>query len=111
MTGWRNEVCLTGCLLERDELRYTPAGLPVVNFTLVHASHKMEAGLTRRVQCEVQALAIGPTSRLIAAARLNSEMTVTGFLAARSAKSKKPVLHVTEIEFAEGADHGIQTQT
>jgi hypothetical protein len=34
---------------------------------------------------------------------------VTGFLAARSAKSRTTVLHVKEIEFQEGNENGIQT--
>jgi primosomal replication protein N len=106
----RNEVCLSGTLVARDELRFTPAGVPVLEFRIRHASRQTEAGLARQVECELGAVALGPAGRLIAAAPFGIGMTVTGFLAARSARSRTPVLHVSTIEFVEGTNDGIQIQ-
>jgi primosomal replication protein N len=39
---------------------------------------------------------------LLAGTRLNAALKVQGFVAARSRRSKKLVLHVTHIEFVEG---------
>ena len=64
----------------------------------------------RRVECEIQAVALGNPARLLAAAKLGDSVAVTGFLAAKSLKSQAPVLHVIEIEFKEGNENGIQTQ-
>ena len=61
-----------------------------------------EAGRPRRVQAEIGAIAFETQARFIAAATLNSKMKLQGFLAARSKRSKKLVLHVTNIEFIEG---------
>ena len=33
---------------------------------------------------------------------------ITGFIAARSLRSRAPVLHIDTIEFLEGTNHGIQ---
>lgn len=93
---------LSGNLIELDALRHTPAGIPVVNFRLSHASEQIEAGHVRSVQCEVAGLAFDREARLMAAARLGMQVKVTGFLAGKSRDSKQLILHATNIEFVEG---------
>jgi primosomal replication protein N len=56
----------------------------------------------RKVAVEIEALAFEAQARLIAGAALGRALRARGFLCAKSARSKKPVLHVTQIEFAEG---------
>jgi primosomal replication protein N len=97
-----NQLVLSGKLIELDALRYTPAGIPVVNFRLSHASEQIEAGAKRAVQCEVAGLAFEREARLMAAARPGMQVKVTGFLAGKSRDSKQLVLHATNIEFVEG---------
>lgn len=96
-----NHTELAGRLLERGILRYTPAGVPVIEFRVVHASEQMEAGTARNVECELACVALGPTALLLKEASPGTEFTVSGFLAAKSLKQMMPVLHVTMIEFAE----------
>ena len=93
---------LSGKLVELDALRYTPAGIPVVNFRLSHTSEQIEAGAARAVQCEVAGMAFEREARLIAAATPGMQVKVTGFMAGRSSGSKQLVLHATNIEFVEG---------
>ena len=93
---------LSGNLIELDALRHTPAGIPVVNFRLSHASEQIEAGHARAVQCEVAGLAFDREARLMAAAKLGMQVKITGFLAGKSRDSKQLVLHATNIEFVEG---------
>ena len=93
---------LSGNLIELDALRHTPAGIPVVNFRLSHASEQIEAGATRAAQCEVAGVAFERDARLMAAAKLGMQVKVTGFLASKSRDSKQLVLHATNIEFVEG---------
>ena len=93
---------LSGKLIELDALRHTPAGIPVVNFRLSHASEQIEAGHARSVQCEVAGLAFNREACLMAAAKLGMQVTVTGFLAGKNRDSKQLVLHATNIEFVEG---------
>ncbi len=83
-------------------LRYTPAGVPAVEFKLRHESEQDEAGGVRRVEAEIGGIAFEAQARLLAAAKLNTELRLRGFLGAKSKRSKKLVLHVTNVEFVEG---------
>jgi primosomal replication protein N len=89
--------------VELGALRFTPSGMPAVEFKLAHESEQDEAGRRRQVQAELGAIAFDAQARLMAQAKLNSQVTVQGFLAAKSKRSRKLVLHVTNIEFVEGA--------
>ena len=73
-----------------------------MEFKLRHASQVEEAGASRAVDAEIGAIAFDTQARLLAGAKLNSELKLAGFLAAKSKRSKKLVLHVTQIEFVEG---------
>lgn len=88
-------------------MRHTPAGIPVLEFCLVHESVQIEAGIERRVHCEMYCLAIGSQAQLLATVKLGQELKVSGFLAARSLKRRTPILHVNLIEFMEGNENGI----
>ncbi len=99
----RNRVELSGRLLERGALRHTPAGLAALEFKLGHESEQAEAGTKRKVQAEIGAIAFEANARLIAGRPLGSEVKVQGFLSTKSKRSKKLTLHVTNVEFVEGA--------
>lgn len=105
-----NRVELSGRLLERGILRYTPAGLPAIEFQLTHESEQIEAEKPRKVECEMACLALGSTALLLKDAATGDRLVLVGFIAARSVKSRSPVLHVTNIEFVEGNENGFQTE-
>jgi primosomal replication protein N len=85
-------------------LRHTPAGIPAVEFKIRHESELEEAGSKRKVEAEINAIAFAAQARLLAAqAKLGAKARFHGFLSAKSKRSKKLVLHVTQIEFSEGA--------
>jgi primosomal replication protein N len=94
-----NRVTVSGRLIELDALRHTPAGVPVMKFRLQHDSTQTEAGAVRKVSCEIAAVAFEREATLLAAARLGSDLKVTGFLAAKSRTSRSVVLHATGVEF------------
>jgi len=54
------------------------------------------------VSAELSAVAFEAQARLIAARPLGSGLKLEGFLAARTRRSKRLVLHVTHMEFIEG---------
>ena len=97
-----NRVTVAGRLIELDALRYTPAGVPMLKFRLQHDSVQTEAGGERKVSFEIAAVAFEREARLLASAKLGSSVKVNGFLAARSRSSRAPLLHATQVEFAEG---------
>jgi len=96
-----NRTELTGALQERGRLRYTPAGIPVIEFRIAHASEQTEADVARRVECEIACVALGAPALLLKEVAPGSGLRVAGFLACRSLGQKTPVLHATRIEFAE----------
>ena len=79
-----------------EPLRYTPAGIPLLSFVLQHASEQIEAGLKRKVECEVNAVALGDLAS--SHIQLGSSVKVKGFLAKRSAKSTQLVLHIEQLQ-------------
>lgn len=87
-------------------MRYTPAGIPVSEGRLQHASTQTESGAERKVELEIPVLALGESSRWLEAAPLGGVVQVTGFLAAKSRNSRMPVLHVNTLEFLEGNQNG-----
>ena len=89
-------------ITELKALRYTPAGVPVVEFRLKHESERAEAGATRKVDAEIEAVAFEAQARLLAAGPMGRRLKAEGFLCAKNRRSRKPVLHVTNIEFIEG---------
>ena len=86
---------LSGVVISLEPIRYTPAGIPVLSFLLQHASEQTEAGLKRKVECEVNAVALGDLAS--SNIQLGSSVKVKGFLAKRSAKSTQLVLHIQQL--------------
>ncbi|HEX7053349.1 MAG TPA: primosomal replication protein N [Burkholderiales bacterium] len=97
-----NRLELSGRLLELGPLRHTPAGLAAIDFKVVHESEQDEAGGRRKVSAELAAVAFEAHARLLAARPLGSALRLEGFLAARSRRSRRLVLHVTNMQFVEG---------
>lgn len=91
-----NKLAISGQVTQLEPLRYTPAGLPLLSFVISHVSEDVEAGLKRKVECELNAVAMGDlaTSNI----QLGTKLNVLGFLAKRSAKSTQLVLHIKNVE-------------
>jgi len=91
-----NRLVLSATLVERGAVRYTPAGLPVIDCRLQHASTVTEDGQPRQISVEVKALAIGAITRPLAALALGDAGLYAGFLA--SARNGRGWLfHITEL--------------
>jgi len=89
-------------IVEVSALRRTPAGIPVVSCVLAHESQQIEAGIEREVKLELPAMAIGELAQTLSAAALGAKVSVAGFMAAKSARNRSSILHLTIIEFMEG---------
>jgi primosomal replication protein N len=97
-----NQLEVTASILERDVLRYTPAGVPVVSATLMHSSQQVEAGVSRQVEFEITAFAAGEISGRFARAELGAAHQFTGFLARKNRNSKALVFHIIDFSAAAG---------
>jgi primosomal replication protein N len=82
-------------------LRYSPAGVPIVAFTLRHTSEQMEAGMRRTILCEVPLVAMGKQAENARDLHVGDKVGIKGFLAQKSRTSTGLVLHVNTIELIE----------
>ena len=93
-----NKLVLSGEVVQIEPLRYTPAGLPLLSFAVRHASEQMEAGIKRKVECEMAVVAIGDIAKQAQGIKLASQVKLAGFIARRSLKSTQLVLHLNALE-------------
>lgn len=101
-SNWLNQVALTGLARVTEALRYTPAGVPVLELTLEHGSRQSAGGFERDVRCVAPALLVGPSASELANWLDGQVITAHGFLAARSLRNPKLVLHIQHVEFEKG---------
>ena len=95
-----NQLQFVATILERDVLRYTPAGVPIVSATLSHSSQQVEAGVERLVEFEMAALAAGEISGRFSRAELGAVHQFTGFVAKKNRSSKALVFHIIDFSVA-----------
>ena len=93
-----NEVALSGKLTAIEPLRYTPAGIPLLSFKLLHQSRQVEAGLKRQVECEMGGVAMAEVAVAMSKLKAGQAVRVTGFLNRKNRMSAQLVLHVTEAQ-------------
>jgi len=91
-----NELALSGELTAIDPLRYTPAGIPLLNFRLLHRSQQAEAGMKRQVECEMSGVAMADVAVAISRFRPGQAVRVNGFLNRKNRMSAVLILHATE---------------
>jgi primosomal replication protein N len=90
-----NQLVLTACLVEVSPLRYTPAGLPALNFSLESDTEVQEMDVKRQVKVSLKAIAIGHLAESIGKQTLGSVWKFTGFLGA-ARQGKNVVFHIQE---------------
>jgi primosomal replication protein N len=91
-----NQLQLIASIVEREVIRYTPAGIPIVSVKLQHGSQQVEAGIARLVEFEITAVAAGEISGRFNQTELGKAYQFIGFLARKSRNSKSLVFHITE---------------
>lgn len=91
-----NTLVLKSEVVQIEPLRYTPAGIPLLSVLLRHVSDQVEAGMKRKVECELNAVILG--DQALKSLKLGSHIVATGFLAKRSLKSTQLVMHINHLE-------------
>jgi len=92
-----NQTIICGKVIKLGVLRYTPAGIAVIEFTINHVSRQMEAGVARQIMCEILAVALGQLALTVAEFKINSTVKLTGFLNRKSHLNQQLVLHADHI--------------
>ena len=94
-----NRLVLLAAVVERGAARYTPAGLPVCEFSLRHESQLTEASQPRKVSMEIRAVGIGDIAQRLQRLDIGAPGNFAGFLT-NQRNGRGIVFHVTEFERA-----------
>lgn len=91
-----NRLVLSARLVERGNLRCTPAGVPALDLRLLHESELTEDGQARRISMEIRALAIGAITQAVGALDLGGPAVFAGFLA-QARNGRGLLFHITSL--------------
>ena len=92
-----NRLVLSATLVGRAAIRYTPAGLPALDLSLMHESEVSEDGQPRKVSMEMKAVAIGAVTRILTPLEMGSAGLFGGFVT--SARNGRGLLfHITSVD-------------
>ena len=94
-----NRIALGGRVLEAPRCRYSPAGIPIVQFTLEHRSGQCEGDARRPVAFLVAVRASGGACAEVAGRLAAGEaVRVVGFLARARAREHRLLISASRIE-------------
>jgi primosomal replication protein N len=94
-----NHFQLTASIAQTSSLRYTPAGIAVLNFVLEHQSEVLEGdspAVSRQVKLTLKAVAFGELADAVGKIELGKPMRFDGFLI-NARTSKSVVFHIQSV--------------
>lgn len=97
---------MSGVICTEEPIRYTPAGLPVLQMELDHRSEQIEVSIPVKIELVMKVKAVGEIAQEIARLPLGTEIVVKGFLARTSRRSDAAVLHVNSYKLMKEVNHG-----
>jgi primosomal replication protein N len=101
-----NEVRLGDSIVQREALRYTPAGLPAIDLRLAHTSSRVQLGQTRTITLELHASAFGELATRLMKVAVGSGGEFHGFLV-KQRNGRGVMLHIEHF----GADPSADAST
>lgn len=93
---------LDGVIAKIVDKRHTPSGIPITRFALEHQSQQSEAGLNRRIHCQVLVIVSGlDLNQQFEKAVIGQEISVRGFLnqIAFQGRKQKLCINAESIKF------------
>ncbi len=82
--------------MERAGLRYTPAGVEVLDLALHHVSTQVFAGHEQRIEMDFTGVAYAGVARRLQQVQPGQEVRLTGFLMQSRRGSRSLKLNITE---------------
>jgi primosomal replication protein N len=93
-----NRASLTGAFSRSDALRFSPSGVPILEFSIFHASTQTEGGVARKIELEMDGLAVADIAKALSGIESGTQVKLEGFLAKKGAKNREIVFHATHFE-------------
>jgi primosomal replication protein N len=91
-----NHLTLTASVIGVQALRYTPAGLPVLDMTLRHESEVVQEGQPRKVSVELRGRAVGSVVPAVQGLDIGASRDFSGFLGAQR-NGRGVVFHLLQV--------------
>ena len=96
-----NHVCIGGRLETLEALRYTPAGVPLLELTLEHQSQQVQTEHPRRVLLHLSAVAAGEIAKQLRTVPLGTTLSLEGFLCPKGRTGRSIVLQIQRFTFSD----------
>ncbi len=93
-----NQIQVRATLIDKKDLRYTPAGIAVFEATFHYCGSQYEAGADRKVEFDFLALSFADAAIRLSALQPGKEIEMKGFFATRSLRSSRLTVHITEFK-------------
>ncbi len=93
-----NTLALSAQIKERQAVRYTPAGVPVLTLTLLHSGELLE--IKQTVVFEIMAMIFGDAALLAQGLQAHVEYVFHGFLVPKRKGGVQLLLHIMSWEEA-----------
>lgn len=97
-----NQFRVQATALAKSALRYTPAGVAVLEANFQHEGTVTEAGAMRALSFEFAAVAVGAVAQALDREPLGTRMLLQGFIAPRTRRTTRLLVHITEYRVSEG---------
>ncbi|HVG04197.1 MAG TPA: primosomal replication protein N [Burkholderiaceae bacterium] len=95
-----NQLRIRAKLVAKSALRYTPAGVAVLEASFAHEATVTEAAAQRRLAFEFAAIALGAVAQALDREPLGRQAMLDGFIAPRTRRTTRLVVHVTEYKIS-----------
>ena len=94
-----NQLSFQGILLNRQPVRFSPAGIAICEGIIGHRSWQIENSQKRLVQMDLPFIIVGHSlSQMVQLIKINEKIWASGFLAKKSLKSSKITFHMNELQ-------------
>ena len=95
-----NQLRIRGKAVAKSALRYTPAGVAVLEASFEHEGTVIEGAGERTLAFEFSATALGAVAQALDREPLGQSMMLEGFIAPRTRRTTRLVVHVTEYKIS-----------
>ena len=99
-----NQLRIRAKAVAKSALRYTPAGLAVLEASFEYEGSVTEAAEERMLAFEFAAIALGAVAQALDREPLGRPMLLEGFIAPRSRRTTRLLVHVTDYKVNEVRD-------
>ena len=91
-----NQLRIVATAVAKTALRYTPAGVALWEASFGYQGSVKQAGGERTLVFEFSVIALGAVAQALDREPLGATMTLEGFIAPRSRRSSRLVMHINE---------------